>query len=275
MKTKYIILLTLFVLITGSCSEIIDIGINASDAQLVVEAKMPQDATAMVILTRSVNFYDSLLVPAVTDATVVISDDAGNSEILTMTSPGLYQSINLTGKVGRKYSLSIHTKDEHITSESLIPAPVPIDTVYAVNSIYPGGGPPILPGQRADFFEVYVKYTDPAFEQNFYRIILYINGKASPRLYIYDDRLNNGNQVENLHVVYDPELKDGDKIVVEMQCIDKRVYEYYKSMGNSSMGPRNATSPANPYTNLLGAILGYFSAHTVDRKDITLVRYKP
>jgi hypothetical protein len=259
----------------NSCSEIIDIGINVSDAEMVVEAKMPQDGTAMVTLTRTINFYDSLQVPAVTDATVIMSDDAGNSETLTMTSPGVYESISMTGKIGRKYKLTIHTEDEHITSESLIPSRVPVDSVYAVNSIYPGGGPPVLPGQTADFFEVFVKYTDPVFEQNFYRIILYINGKPSPRLYIYDDRLTNGNQVENLHVVYDPELKNGDKIVVEMQCIDKNVFDYYKSMGNSSMGPRNATSPANPYTNLQGAILGYFSAHTVERKEITLVRFKP
>lgn len=262
-------------MIAVSCSEIIDIGINNSDAQMVVEAKLPQDATAVVTLTRSINFYDSLQVPAVTGATVIISDDSGNSETLTMTAPGIYESISMKGKPGRKYNLSIHAEDEHITSESLIPARVPIDSVYVVNSIYPGGGPPVLPGQTADFFEVYVKYTDPVSEQNFYRIILYINGKASSRLYIYDDRLTNGNQVENLHVVYDPELKDGDKIMVEMQCIDKKVYEYYKSMGNSSMGPRNATSPANPYTNLQGAILGYFSAHTVERKEISVVRFKP
>jgi hypothetical protein len=275
MKKKHLIIIVLLAMIFNSCSEIIDIGINASDAQLVVEAKMPQDGTARVILTRSINFYDSLQIPAVTTATVVIRDDAGNSETLNMSSPGIYESVTMTGKPGRKYFLTIHTEDEHITSESLIPARVPMDSVYAVNSIYPGGGPPVFPGQSADFFEVYVKYTDPLTEQNFYRIILYINGKESPRLYVYDDRLTNGNQVENLHVVYDPDLKDGDKIVVEMQCIDKKVYEYYKSMGNSSMGPRNTTSPANPYSNLQGAILGYFSAHTVERKEITLVRFKP
>jgi hypothetical protein len=34
-------------------------------------------------------------------------------------------------------------------------------------------------------------------------------------------------------------------------------------------GP-NSSSPANPYTNLSGAILGYFSAHTVERVDYIL-----
>jgi hypothetical protein len=54
-----------------------------------------------------------------------------------------------------------------------------------------------------------------------------------------------------------------------MQCIDKAVYEYFESMGNVNMGP-NSSSPANPYTNLKGAKLGYFSAHTVERKYITI-----
>ena len=47
------------------------------------------------------------------------------------------------------------------------------------------------------------------------------------------------------------------------------VYEYFESMGNVNMGP-NSSSPVNPYTNLKGAKLGYFSAHTVERKYITI-----
>ena len=70
-------------------------------------------------------------------------------------------------------------------------------------------------------------------------------------------------------IIYDADLKPGDVFIVEMQCIDKAVYEYFESMGNVNMGG-NASSPANPYTNLKGATLGYFSAHTVERRYITI-----
>jgi len=42
---------------------------------------------------------------------------------------------------------------------------------------------------------------------------------------------------------------------------------------NPPMVPRNETSPANPNTNLRVAITGYFSAHTVENKEITLVLF--
>ena len=64
-------------------------------------------------------------------------------------------------------------------------------------------------------------------------------------------------------------LSKGDTVTVEMQCIDKTVYEYFNSFGNLGMGPSSST-PANPYTNLNGAVLGYFSAHTSERKSVII-----
>jgi hypothetical protein len=56
---------------------------------------------------------------------------------------------------------------------------------------------------------------------------------------------------------------------VEMQCIDKPIYEYFNSFGNLGMGPSSST-PANPTTNLDGAVLGFFSAHTSESKSIII-----
>jgi len=260
--------LSLFAIITTifiACSEIIIININDSDPQMMVEASIGEGEYARVLLTRSVNLYHTGEFPPVSDAAVTISDNDGNSEMLAEVQPGIYVSANMQGEAGKNYYLNIESEDKTITSSGKIPTYVPVDGFRVVNSIYPGGGPPVLPNQSADFYEVYVTYTDPAEEQNYYRFILSVNGKRSANNYVYDDRLTNGNQVETLLVVYNPELKAGDSIMVEVQCINKSVYEYFKSMGGSSGGPGNASSPANPYTNLQGAILGFFNAHTVER----------
>lgn len=60
--------------------------------------------------------------------------------------------------------------------------------------------------------------------------------------------------------------------MIEMECIDKSVFDYFESLGNSAMGPRNSSSPANPYTNLTGGLLGFFSAHTVERREYVVVK---
>lgn len=254
----------------GSCTEIIQIDINNSDPQMVVEANIGDGETARVILTQSVNFYTTDEYPPIQDATVTLTDNEGITETLIQKAPGIYVSVNMKGAIGKTYDLHIQRGQRIITSSCKIPDYVPVDTFRVVNSIYPGGGPPVLPNQPANFYEVYVSYSDPADEKNYYRIILSVNGVLSGNNYIYDDRLTNGNQVENLLVVYDPELETGDSIQIEVQCIDKAVYEYFKSMGNSSMGPGNTSSPSNPYTNLNGAILGYFSAHTVEHREYSI-----
>jgi len=149
-----------------------------------------------------------------------------------------------------------------------MPTQIRIDTMMVENSIYPGGGPPVG-NQPAPFYEIRVKYTDPEPETNFYRLLVTVNGVVTSRNNVYNDRLTNGNQVEAFLIVYNPELKAGDSITVEMQCIEKTVYDYFSSMGSAG-GPGGSSSPANPYTNLQGAILGYFSAHTVERKTYLL-----
>ena len=264
-KLLYIFIISIALV---SCTEVIDIDINASNPQLVVEASIGQNEPARVVLTRSISLDELTEIPFEENADVQITDNAGNNEKLMEVSPGFYFSSLLKGEAGQTYKISIKTAYENVSAQSSIPSQVRIDTMTVVNSIYPGGGPPVG-NQPAPFYEIRVKYTDPVSETNFYRFLLSVNGVLRPDNNVYNDRLTNGNEVEAFLIVYDPELKAGDSISVEMQCIEKPVYEYFSSMGSAG-GPGGSSSPANPYSNLQGAILGYFSAHTVERKTYLL-----
>lgn len=264
-KLLYIFVISLALV---SCTEVIDIDINASNPQLVVEGGIGLNEPARIVLTRSISLDQSIEIPFEENADVVISDKEGNSEKLLEMSPGIYFSPTIKGVAGRTYNITINTAKETVTAQSTMPAQVRIDTMTVENSIYPGGGRPVG-NQPAPFYEIRVKYTDPAPETNFYRFLVTVNGVVDSRNNVYNDRLTNGNQVEAFLIVYNPELKTGDSITVEMQCIEKPVFEYFSSMG-SAVGPGGSSSPANPYTNLQGAILGYFSAHTVERKTYLL-----
>lgn len=266
---------TIFILmITGltlsSCTEIIDIDINSSDPEIVVEATIGENEFAEVAISRSIGLNEAVSFQPVENATVTISDQNGNRETLTEITAGIYVSTTLVGETGKKYSLQIQAGEHNISSVSTIPGHVPIDSFKVENSIYPGGGPPVFPGQKAPFYEIKVNYTDPVNEKNYYRFILYVNDKPQPNNYIYDDRLTNGNAQETFMIIYNENLGDGDKIKVEMQCIDKLVYDYFSSISNAGGGPGGSSTPANPYTNLTGTVLGYFSAHTVERKEFEL-----
>lgn len=55
-----------------------------------------------------------------------------------------------------------------------------------------------------------------------------------------------------------------------MQCVDENVYNYFNSFGNLMGGPGSSSTPANPYTNIEGGVLGYFSAHTFELKEVII-----
>ena len=69
----------------------------------------------------------------------------------------------------------------------------------------------------------------------------------------------------------DDEIKIGDTVILEMRGIDAPSYLYFSTMAEDSGGQNSdSATPTNPVTNLNGAILGYFSAYTTQKKTITI-----
>jgi hypothetical protein len=60
----------------------------------------------------------------------------------------------------------------------------------------------------------------------------------------------------------------GDVIEVEFQCIDENVFEYFN--GIMLLQTDRGITPTNPGNNIEGGALGYFSAHTSERKSLTI-----
>lgn len=61
-----------------------------------------------------------------------------------------------------------------------------------------------------------------------------------------------------------------DTVNVMMMCIDKSVDLYFYSLSQNGGGPNASATPANPVTNIEGAVLGYFSAHTLQIKKVVI-----
>lgn len=255
-----------------SCTKEIKIDLNSSDPQIVIEGSVPANGEkAKISITKSVNFDESNIFPKVQNAIVILNDNIGNSEILTETSPGIYQSSGITGIIGRTYFLNVTCENKKFSSVSTIPNQVNIDSLIIKKSTTSGGGPGSMIGSGGSGtpYDVIVNYTDPVNETNYYRFLEYINGNYKGN-YLFDDRLSNGNVVQTNLKDMKRTLKTGDTIKIELQCIDKAVYDYFNSFGNLDGGPMSSATPANPYTNIQGSVLGYFSAHTVMYKTYVI-----
>jgi hypothetical protein len=258
-------LLGLSILLTfSSCTEEIDVNLNASDPQIVIEGKVTTTGESIVKITKSVNFDEPNDFPKIRNAIVELTDDQGNSEILSESSPGIYTSTNIVGVVGNSYSLLVQSDGKTLSSMSRIPSHVPFDSIILSRTT---GS--IVGGPNKAVYIVRVRINDPIDEANYYRFLESINGVLS-NSYVYNDRLFNGEEVDLILPDFTREIEAGDILKIEMQCIDESVHEYFSSFSNSQGSPGGSSNPANPYTNIIGSDVGYFSAHTSEIKEIII-----
>jgi hypothetical protein len=252
-------------LLLSSCTETIDIDLNSSAPQIVIEGRVSNNGMPSIIsITKSVNFDESNDFPKVEGAIVSLMDNVGNSDVLLETSPGIYISPTVTGIIGNTYFLTVETDGKTMTSESTVPDQVPFDSLIVEVNTSSGGG--FGPGGESSSHHVKVQYRDPPDETNYYRFVEYVNGDFK-KFYVFDDRLSDGLFITQDLIRNDRDLSPGDTVKIEMQCIDSYVYDYFFSFGNLFGGPAKSSTPSNPNTNINGSELGYFSAYTFEMKE--------
>jgi hypothetical protein len=103
--------------------------------------------------------------------------------------------------------------------------------------------------------------------------VLWLNNKLINQQLMQNDEVRNGvvNTVRLEINDDDIEFKPADSITLQMQCIDKNVALYYRTLALiADSGPGGGTTPNNPPNNISNGALGLFSAHTVEVKSVTL-----
>ncbi len=252
-------------LVFGSCQKVIQLDLNSSDPQIVVEANLSDDAAtrATVRLSKSVNFSETNTFPPLSNANVFIKNrTTGVTDTLKETSAGFYQGTKLVGKIGNTYDLTILANGKTITSSSTIPRKVNLDTVDFFRQALFG----------IERISIIPRYTDPVGVGDNYKFVVTTNGVTSTEINIFNDVLSDGKlNGRPLGTGGGPPSKDalksGDVFKLTFQCIDKATYTYFESLNEGGGGPNsNSATPTNPSTNLNGAVLGYFSAYTTQTK---------
>lgn len=248
MKNIFNLSLFAFTFFIFSCEKVIEIDLKNAPNKLVIEGLITNEAGPyMVKLTKSLGFSQPNNFQGVSDALVIITDNLGNVDTLKESTSGLYLTNKIQGVIGRTYYLQIVSEGKTYTSVSKMPSKVIMDSLD-ITYISFGGTDRPYPTPI---------FTDKAGEQNNYRFITKINGKQDKTNIVWNDNVGDGTY-SNQPIFADKEIKKGDTVEVEMQNIDKNVYNYFFTLGNTDQG----VTPANPPTNIKGDCLGYFSAYT-------------
>ena len=167
---KYIsIIITSFFF--ASCTKEIDIDLNSSSPQIVIEGNISDEPGPYTVkLSKTVNFSDANIHPPVTGASVIISDNTGVTDTLTEIASGLYQTHRIIGTSGNTYTLKVIVEGKQYDAVSTMPNKVNLDSIQFNLAKDPDASD--------DTFAVVPLYFDPVKFGNSYRFFFSANGKT-------------------------------------------------------------------------------------------------
>jgi len=235
------------------CEKVIDLNLKQADPVIVIEGTISdQENIHEVHISNTVAFSTEGTANPVTGASVSIREEQGNARYFKEVAPGVYRIVNYLAYPGRTYHLKVVLQNQTYEASSLMPLPVPIDSIGTVWSSFLGNQDK----------QVGLIYRDPPDESNYYHYLMWVNGVPSRQIFIYNDKYTNGKQVQRNLTDENIILKTGDEVEIEQQSVDEAVYTYFNGLANNS---GSAVAPANPISNFSNGALGYFSAYSVSR----------
>jgi hypothetical protein len=268
MKISFIFsILVLFVL--TSCQKVIEVKLNSAAPQYVIQGEITDSpGPYFVTISRTKDFSADNNFDEVSGALVIITDSTANiSDTLKEVITGTYQTSHIQGAYGHTYKLNVTINGQSFYAVSVMPAQaVNIDVLYAG---------PSLRGQNEIFMTVV--FQDPPGKGNYYLLKQWINGAEVKSANVRSDDATDG-QNFSVQLRYDtnkdagnPVIHKGDQIKAELNCINKEVYDYYRTLQSVS-GTSNTATPTNPLTNIIGGALGVFNCCT-SRTKTTIANF--
>jgi Domain of unknown function (DUF4249) len=246
-----------------SCEKVIDLKIDEASLQYVIEGTLSNSFgdSVRVSVSQTKQFNERNDFVGISGASVDVQVNSGLVYRLKEVSPGVYSTKSIFGKPGNTYTLSVSVAGKEFTATSVMTSkPVTLDGL-SVQDLSFGG---------SNTKTINPDYVDPIGTGNSYRFIEFSNGVQVKKVFVQDDAISDGLRITRPLINTDGDLKSGDVVTVEMQCIDKNVYKYWYSLDQAATGANQSATPANPVSNITGGALGYFSAHTVTSRTITI-----
>ena len=259
----------------SSCLDVVPLDVPKAQPLLAVDGQITdQAAPAAVTLTFTQAYFTDGTPPPVRGATLTLTDDQGQRDVLREISPGYYRGSGaVRGRIGGRYALTIVADGQTYRAETEIRRTPPVDSVGLE-----------FKAQQLGFDEgYYALYYGPELPGvgDYYRFKVYKNGvlfNKTDDLIVRSDELVDGRYIGAVELNIKPFVR-GDRVKVELLSIPRDYFyflnEMFTQINNVGLF---ATSPANVRTNVKNTqansektAVGYFAGYTV-RADSVVVR---
>lgn len=257
--------LILSLLMICSCDKVINLELKDNLSQYVIEGRITNERGPWKVwLSQTQNFKDVSQFRGVSGATVTITNKNVTTKLKEITT-GIYETGALTGVPGQIYNLTVTVNGKVFTASSKMPQPAPYLNLYL---------------KAGDFNPkntiLTVVYKDPEATTDYYWFEDYVNDTKLNGYDVFNDEFSVGQEVSQHFTINNKtnnpayDLKKGDRLRVDMHCIDLPVYSYLFSLYNANGETNYGIAPANPVSNITGGALGFFSAYTQHSKTIII-----
>jgi hypothetical protein len=268
-------LVTLVVFSFVACEKTVLLDISQNQPRVIIEGLVTnRPGLQYVKVTGSSGFYETGESPRIENASVIVTDDAGNRFDFVHNpgddadSAGYYRpAVPFTGVIGRTYHLAVNVDEVLYEATDLLTPVTTIDSLSTrINEDERDD-----PGTTGKFYEVLMFAKEPQATTDYYLFKFYRNDSlkvdTDTDIYYSDDEL----LAENIDGIPSPVYyAPGDLARVDMYSISREAYVFYNDLQRllTNDGGLFGQPPSNSRTNLSNGALGFFQASALNRKEI-------
>ncbi len=256
-SVKYIFVLVLAMCSFSSCEDVIELDLDTTEPQLVIEGTLDAGAQiARVLISQSNDFYDNKVLTTISGASISLQSEIGTVYTLAETASGIYQAENVVVNPGEQVRITIGVEGNQYEAISWVPHPVSLKDIEIIeDAINPPFG-----GDEEGSIALSATWEDPAGIENFYRIRTYVDDKFQPDIYtlLKDVFVGDG---EELTIPIQDRFEENSTVTLELLSTDEHYYDYFFQVASVAGDGSNSTAPFNPVGNFNNNVLGYFGIY--------------
>jgi hypothetical protein len=262
-----------------SCEETIKLDLDQVQQQIIIEGVVTNNPNHQFIkVTRTLGFYQSGRPTPVTNATIVLHDNTGQSYPFSHNptanngQDGYYfPTAGFAGATGRTYRLEVQADNQIYEATDVLYPVTTFDSItYRLNEDQVEE-----PEEEGKFYELLMYAKEPQESKDYYLFKFYRNDTLitffDTDIYSTDDILL-GERIDGLpSPVYFGEL---DTARIEMLSLSRNGYLFYNDLFNliNNDGGMFGSPPANPRTNLTNGALGFFQASAIESDTLIIIK---
>lgn len=268
---KKILLAFLAAIAFFSCEKTIELDIAQADPVVVIEGLVTDHPDMQYVkISHSKPFGGPGSSPAVSGASVSVTDENGQVIVFAEASPGYYTPVEpFAGKAGTTYGLSVKLDGQLYTAEEEMQFLLPLDSL----SVREDPEEKADPEEEGRYYEVLIYGREPQATEDYYLFKFYRNdtlwNNDGSWIFAYDDTILG----ERIHDLPMPMYFAKDEHArLEMYAITQRAYRYYLDLNSNinNDGGMFSGQPANTRTNIEGGALGYFQASVLNTLELNV-----